>query len=66
VRLPAIARVTALSGAQSQALSDALAAARAAGVSWAAVLDSLCHRQGNPVHCDTAARFTGYTAARGG
>jgi hypothetical protein len=30
------------------------------------VLDSLCHRQGNPVYCDTAARFAGYTAARGG
>jgi hypothetical protein len=30
------------------------------------VLDSLCHRQGSPVYCDTAARFAGYTAARGG
>ncbi len=25
-------------------------------------LDSLCHRQGNAVYCDTAARFTGYLA----
>ena len=30
------------------------------------ILDSLCHRQGNAVYCDTAARFTGYLAARGG
>jgi D-glucuronyl C5-epimerase C-terminus len=30
------------------------------------VLDSLCHRQGSPVYCGTAARFAGYTAARGG